>query len=313
MIKSTSPYVEQLAARRVVRFQNKAIQNNAHLNKSQSSLMQFNQFNTNSIELAVQRFIQMCQRIFNETESLISHINHFKENTDDNENDPILNMEDVYGKATSKTLVEDSPLRLMAKRIPSKFQGAEHDTPLQAITLFEESPKKARGKRIPNNEELEQKINNYQMRIEDYLSKIQKAEKTKDVKRFRSNIKYNEKKLNNLLNIVMKSPMNVMNSSFTDKKTPDQLHLIGGATDNHFQLIKVRNNLFYLLREADLIINTQLFPNARILNPIQKNVLRNQYEKLNSIFQTIEEKDRQDLNLDTEFQKFLTDFNNIIY
>ncbi len=67
------------------------------------------------------------------------------------------------------------------------------------------------------------------------------------------------------------------------------------------------------MREADLIINTQLFPNARILNPIQKNVLRNQYEKLNSIFQTIEEKDRQDLNLDTEFQKFLTDFNNIIY
>jgi hypothetical protein len=306
MIKSTSPYVERLAAKKIVNFQNKAIQNKAHLNNAQPSLMQSNQFTTNSIELAVQRFIQMCQRIFNETEFLISHINHFKENTDDNENDPILSMEDVYGKATSKTLVEDSPLRLMAKRIPSK---AEHDTPLQAISLFEETPRRVRGNRLPNKEELKQRINNYQMRVEDYLSKMERADKAKDIKKFKSSIRYNEHKLNNLLNL-MNSPMNVMNKPFTEE---DPYDLMGGATENHLQLIKVRNNLLYLLREADLIINTQIFPNARILNPIQKNVLRNEYEKLNSIFETIEEKDRQDLNLYTEFQKFLTNFNNIIY
>jgi hypothetical protein len=248
----------------------------------------------------------MCQRIFNETEFLISHINHFKENTDDNENDPILSMEDVYGKATSKTLVEDSPLRLMAKRIPSK---AEHDTPLQAISLFEETPRRVRGNRLPNKEELKQRINNYQMRVEDYLSKMERADKAKDIKKFKSSIRYNEHKLNNLLNL-MNSPMNVMNKPFTEE---DPYDLMGGAKENHLQLIKVRNNLLYLLREADLIINTQIFPNARILNPIQKNVLRNEYEKLNSIFETIEEKDRQDLNLYTEFQKFLTNFNNIIY
>jgi hypothetical protein len=74
-ILARNPNVQQLSAKRVVSFLNKAIQNQT-ANAVVPSLLQTNPLVVNPTELLVQNFINLCKKIINESEYLISNVSY---------------------------------------------------------------------------------------------------------------------------------------------------------------------------------------------------------------------------------------------
>jgi hypothetical protein len=91
--------------------------------------------------------------------------------------------------------------------------------------------------------------------------------------------------------------------------------LYGGSGDDiASRVIQPANNVIYLLREADLYILTKLFPVARILNPIQKDLLRRTYHEMEDqlINVPVLRNSRVEEDYKTIANKFLEDFNSIL-
>jgi hypothetical protein len=119
-ILSSSPYVNTLSAKQIVNFQRKALANRQI--SQDPSLLQSNTFTTNPIELEIQKFVNLSQKIVNDVEYLNSTIDyHSKSSTIETstplrkrvemeqpppvDEDPFLNYQEIY-----RSPFEDEPI-----------------------------------------------------------------------------------------------------------------------------------------------------------------------------------------------------------
>jgi hypothetical protein len=113
-ILSSDINVNQKASKQVVRFMNKAL-----LNKTfpvdQSSILQNNSFTANPIESDFQKFIQLCSKIVNEAEYLISNVNYHNNNSQ---------YQPRFEPRMEEPIV-DEPERLVSYRTPIKSKDEE--------------------------------------------------------------------------------------------------------------------------------------------------------------------------------------------
>ena len=162
---------------------------------------------------------------------------------------------------------------------------------------------------------LRERIHKTNLRIGQYEEELASANLTKKrVKQLETNILRNMSTIENLTNEFNELTGATGKMSLEADSDDDDMEETGGAMDSQSQIIKTANNLIYLLREGDLIINTKLFPFARILNPIQKETLRRVYHELRDALNTIPPipNAKIDVKLTEEIKKFDNDLNAIL-
>jgi hypothetical protein len=301
-ILSSSPYVNTLSAKKIVNFQRKALANRQVISQD-PSLLQSNTFTTNPIELEIQKFVNLSQKIVNDVEYLNSTI-------------------DYHSK--SSTFEPSTPLR---KRVEMEQPPVENEDPFldyQEIyqSPFQDEPIMAKPVKMRQTLSVERKIDvlrqriyKTNLRIDQYQEELGSVSVTKNRrKQLESNILRNMSSLENFTNELNDLTGATGKMDIEPDSDDDEMEETGGAMDSQSQIIKTANNLIYLLREGDLAINTKLFPVARILNPIQKETLRRVYHELRDALNTIPPipNAKIDKTLTDIITKFLNDFNSIL-
>jgi hypothetical protein len=301
-ILARNPNVQQLSAKRVVSFLNKAIQNQT-ANAVVPSLLQTNPLVVNPTELLVQNFINLCKKIINESEYLISNVSYHstKESEVEAKTNALPREEMVYETSPMKTLADD---------------------PFLPIESIYESPKTRKPKRIMRDEDIGSIIAVQLGRKRELLGKwvdtkrqAQADGDEKELARANKNIRSNENAIFSLQtqldNIRERIPVAGMEMEMEMEMEGRGLY---GGSDIASRVIQTANNVIYLLREADLYILTKLFPVARILNPIQKDLLRRTYHEMEDqlINVPVLRNNRVEEDYKTIANKFLEDFNSIL-
>jgi hypothetical protein len=293
-ILANSPFSNIEAAKRIVAFQNKAIQNQQVLPQGETPLLQKNAYTTNPIELEVQKFVTLAQKIVNESEYLVSYIDYHQSS-----NQP--------PKPSSAQVEPFDPYNF-------SFGDVYDDSPIKSLRVYPITPTPTKPKRVNTIEKqveaLQNKINNAQQRIQKYQDQLPNATTNKERNALVKNIKNNENTLAKYMADFeqLNQEIGIMGS------TKEGSGMYGGSSnDTKSQVIKVTNNLIYLLREADLAVNTKLFPVARILNPVQKDALRRIYNELQDKFNRIPLLGgKTDESLTEAMRKLLVDLQNIL-
>jgi hypothetical protein len=294
-ILSSSPYVNTLSAKQIVNFQRKALANRQVISQ-EPSLLQSNSFTVNPIELEIQKFVNLSQKIMNDVEYLNSTIDYHSKSSFSTPLPKRVEME-----MEQPPPVDEDPFLDYQDIYTSPFQ----DEPIMATPVKMRKTLSVERK----IDVLRQRIYKTKLKIDQYQEELASGSVTKKrVKQLEANILRNMESLENLTN-----ELNELTGPTCDSDDED-MEETGGAMDSQSQIIKTANNLIYLLREADLAINTKLFPVARILNPIQKETLRRCYHELRDSLNTIPPipNAKIDVKLTEEIQKFEQDLSSIL-
>lgn len=160
--------------------------------------------------------------------------------------------------------------------------------------------------------------------IEQYDKDLSNATTKKEITRINKNITNNNKKLTSLLQdyeqlgkqtssstSANEIPLPDSDDEFEGSGMPN-LFYRGGAKDTNSQVIKVANNLIYIMREASLFIQEKLYPVARILNPIQLETLRKVKAEIDTLNNIPQLEGKTERSLGDAITQLIENFNSIV-
>jgi len=199
---------------------------------------------------------------------------------------------------TNKTAIPVAP-PISPLEEPFLDIGSVYETP-SAKEIIGSPLKSIRGIREKNLADIEGKINERSNALTKYKEELEQAIQGNDktsIRGLKQNILRNEQALEKYMS-EYEQRLNISEGVIPSLQTPkrvgfaqeEERGLYGGAEaddDTISKIIKNGNDLILLLREADLALNSKLFPVARILNPIQKNTLREIYFELETELNSI--------------------------
>jgi hypothetical protein len=222
--------------------------------------------------------------------------NDKNEDPKDDEEEPFLNYQEIYQSPFQNELIMATPIKMRN-------------------TLSVEKKIAVLEKRI---RETERRINQYQNEYEVFdISKKRRKQLEANIQRNMASLENLTNELNELTGANRQVGKMDIPPDSDDDDDMEGGSMIGlyrsGAKDTNSQIVKVANSLIYLLREATTMIRTVLFPIARILNPVQQDVLRRAktevIDALNTI-PTLQEKTENSFVKASD--QFIEEFNTIV-